>query len=140
MDQELVQYLEGRFERQEQRFQTLLDHRFGTVDQRFDAVDRRFEETKEQLEEVKRHTGVLVEGLRHEIQLVAEGLVMHIEVRHREDREYFDRKFGDMSTLFHKSLYFDCHSGLDPESSLCVIPTEVGIHLPHEPGSPLSRG
>ena len=85
MDQELVQYLEARFERQDQRFST-----------RFDAIGQR-------IEEVKRHAGVLVEGLRHEIQLVDEGLVMHIEVRHREDREYFDRKFGDMSTLFHSS-------------------------------------
>jgi hypothetical protein len=47
-------------------------------------------------EETKRHTGVLVEGLRHELHLVAEGLIMHVEVRHREDREYFDRKFEDL--------------------------------------------
>ena|SRR5436309_10452845 len=78
MDKELVQYLDERFNRVEQRF-----------DQRID--------------EVKRHTGVLVEGLRHEIQQVAEGLVMHIEIRHREDREYFDRKFEDMSSLFRSS-------------------------------------
>ena len=78
MGQELVQYLEERFERQEQR----LDER---------------------IEEVKRHTGVLVEGLRHEVQHVAEGLLMHIEVRHREDREYFDRKFEDTHVLIRSS-------------------------------------
>jgi hypothetical protein len=81
MDQELLQYL---------------DDRFGRVEQRLDAHDQRFEE-------LKRHTGVLVEGLRHEIQQVAEGLLVHIEVRHREERGYFDRKFEDMSALFRSS-------------------------------------
>ena len=80
MDRELVQYLDEKFQMQEQRFTGLLDQR---------------------IEEVKRHTGILVEGLRQEVHLVAEGLIMHVEVRHREDREYFDRKFEDMSVLFH---------------------------------------
>jgi hypothetical protein len=100
MDQELVQYLEGRFQRQEQGIHTLLNEGFDRQEQRFNA---RFDAVDQRIEEVKRHAGVLVEGLRHEIQLVAEGLVMHIEVRHREDREYFDRKFEGMSTLFHSS-------------------------------------
>jgi len=107
MDQELVQYLEERFDRQEQRFQALLDNRFTTVDQRFATIDRRFEEMttrmEERFEEVKRHAGVLGEGLRHEVQLVAEGLLTHIEVRHREDREYFDRKFEDTHALIRSS-------------------------------------
>ena len=121
MDQKLVQYLEGRFQRQEQGIHALLnegfdrqeqrfnarfdavDARFDRVEQRIDSHDERFVSLDQRFDELKRHTGVLVEGLRHEIQLVAEGLVMHIEVRHREDREYFDRKFGDMSTLFHSS-------------------------------------
>ena len=70
MDQELVQYLNGRF----------------------DDVNERI-----------RQNGVLVEGLRHELHLVADGLLMHIEVRHREDRDYFDGKFGDMTALFRSS-------------------------------------
>ena len=45
MDQELVQYL---------------DERFGRIEQRLDAHDERFDE-------VKRHTGVLVEGLRQQV-------------------------------------------------------------------------
>jgi hypothetical protein len=77
MDQELVQYL----------------------DERFHDVDRRFDEVNDRIEEVKRHSGVIIEGLRHDIQQVAEGLIMHIEVRHREDREYFDRKFEDTHAL-----------------------------------------
>ena len=70
MDQELVQYLDGRF----------------------DDVNERI-----------RHNGVLIEGLRHELHLVADGLLMHIEVRHRKDREYFDGKFEGMAALFRSS-------------------------------------
>src|SRR2546422_4736560 len=89
MEQELVQYLDGRFN--------------GLAGE----LDRRFNEVNERIEEVKRHSGVLVEGLRHELHLVAEGLTMHIEVRHREDREYFDRKFEDTHALlrsFHQRI------------------------------------
>jgi len=85
MDQELVQYLDTRFQ----------------------SVDRQFQELRgemnERLEEVKRHTGVLVEGLRHELQLVAEGLAMHIQVQHVQEREYFDRKFEDTHALIRSS-------------------------------------
>ncbi|TLY22219.1 MAG: hypothetical protein E6K64_11065 [Nitrospirae bacterium] len=81
MDQELVQYL---------------DERFGRVEQRLDLHDQRFDE-------VKRHTGVLVEGLRHELQLVAEGLAMHIQVQHMQEREYFDRKFEETHALIRSS-------------------------------------
>jgi hypothetical protein len=87
MDQELVQYLDERFGRIEQR----LDGH----DRRFEGIDRRFDEVNERI----RHNGVLIEGVRHELQQVAEGLIMHIEVRHREDREYFDRRFDDTHTL-----------------------------------------
>ncbi|TAL09857.1 MAG: hypothetical protein EPO02_09140 [Nitrospirae bacterium] len=89
MDQELVQYLGERFDRQEQRFNA-----------RFEEVNTRLDE---RIEEVKRHTGILVEGLRQEIHHVAEGLLMHIEVRHREDRDYFDRKFEDTQALTRSS-------------------------------------
>ena len=106
MDQELVQYLDQRFETLDERFQTLeqgINQRFQIVDQRFQrleqGIDRRFEETNERIDKVKRHSGVLVEGLRHELHLVAENLLMHVEVRHREDREYFDRKFDDMQAM-----------------------------------------
>src|SRR2546422_7481279 len=99
MDQELVQYLDERFQG--------VNRQFAQIDRRFEAVDRRFDEVNERIEEVKRHSGVLVEGLRHELHLVAEGLTMHIEVRHREDREYFDRKFEDTHALlrsFHQRI------------------------------------
>ena len=82
MDQELVQYL---------------DERFGRIEQQLDDHNDRFDE-------VKRHTGVLVEGLRHELQLVAEGLVTHIDVRHAEDRAYVDQRFQENNALVRLSL------------------------------------
>jgi thymidylate synthase len=82
MDQELVQYL---------------DERFGRVEQRLDLHDQRFDE-------VKRHSGVLVEGLRHELHLVAEGLTMHIQVQHVQEREYHDRQHQETRALI-RSFY-----------------------------------
>ena len=92
MDQELVQYLTERFQHIDERFQRQ-EQRFSA---RFDGIDQRFDE-------LKRHTGILAEDLRKEVQLVAEGLLMHIEVRHREDRDYFDRKFEDTQALTRSS-------------------------------------
>ena len=88
MDQELVQYL---------------DERFGRIEQRLDGHDRRFDEVNDRIEEVKRHSGVLVEGLRHELHLVAEGLTMHIQVQHVQEREYHDRQHQETRALLHLS-------------------------------------
>ncbi len=115
MDQELVQYLDGRFGRIDERFDRIeqrldghdrrfesIDRRFEAIDRRFESSDRRFEGLNDRFDEINeriRHNGVLIEGVRHELQQVAEGLIMHIEVRHREDREYFDRRFDDTHTL-----------------------------------------
>ena len=107
MDQELVQYLEERFDQQEQRFQALLDNRFTTVDQRFATIDRRFEEMtarmEERFEEVKRHTGVLVEGLRHEVQLVAEGFAVFVEGRYAQDQANIAQQFRETHALIRSS-------------------------------------
>ena len=113
MDQELVQYLNEqfagineRFEQVDQRFEQVGQH-FEQVDQRFEQIDRRFEEMRREMsagfDEVKRHNGVLVEDLRHKLQLVAEGFATHIEVRHTQDREYFDRQFADTHALIRCS-------------------------------------
>ena len=88
MEQQLIQYL---------------DERFGRIEQRLDGHDRRFESIDQRFDELKRHTGVLVEGLRHELQLVAEGLAMHIQVQHMQEREYFDRKFEETHALIRSS-------------------------------------
>jgi len=113
MDQELVQYLNEqfagineRFEQVDQRFEQVGQH-FEQVDQRFEQIDRRFEEMRREMsagfDEVKRHNGVLVEDLRYKLQLVAEGFATHIEVRHTQDREYFDRQFADTHALIRCS-------------------------------------
>ncbi len=74
MDQELIQYLDGQFN-----------------------------EVNDRIDEFKRHNGVLIEGLRRDIQLVAEGLTMHIQVQHVQEREYFERKFADTHALIRSS-------------------------------------
>ena len=102
MDQELVQYLEERFERQEQRFNArfdAIDQRFDRVEQRLDSHDQKFVSIDQRFDELKRHTGVLVEGLRHEIQLVAEGFAMHIQVQHVQEREYHDQQHRETRAL-----------------------------------------
>src|SRR5438105_313481 len=96
MDQELVQYLDERFGRIEQR----LDNH----DQRFTRIDQQLDDHSDRFDEVKRHTWVLVEGLRHELQLVAEGLVTHIDVRHAEDRAYVNQRFQENNALIRLSL------------------------------------
>ena len=51
----------------------------------------------------KRHTGVLTEGLRHELQLVAEGFQMHLDRRHADDRAYLDEQFRETRALIQLS-------------------------------------
>jgi hypothetical protein len=92
MDQELVQYLEERFERQEQRFNA----RFDAIDQRFVAVDGRFDE-------LKRHTGILAEDLRREVQLVAEGFAIFVEGRYTQDQANIQQQFRETHALIHSS-------------------------------------
>ena len=89
MDQELVQYLEERFQRQEQGFNAC-----------FEEVNARLDE---RVEEVKRHTGVLVEGLRHEVQLVAEGFAVFVEGRYAQDQATIAQQFRETQALIHLS-------------------------------------
>ena len=104
MDRELVQYLEQKFLSQEQQLRGLLDQRFQAVDRRFEQIDHQFVELRQEMragqEEVKRHNGILVEDLRCQVQLVAEGLMTHIDVRHAEDRAYNDEHFRENRALF----------------------------------------
>ena len=89
MDQELVQYLEERFQRQEQGFNAC-----------FEEVNARLDERNE---EVKRHTGVLVKGLRYEIQLVAEGFAVFVEGRYAQDQANIAQQFQETRALIHLS-------------------------------------
>ena len=77
MDQELVQYLDGRFN---------------------DVIN----DLSDRIDEVKRHSGVLAEGLHREVRLVAESLAVHIEaegVRHQAIQE----QFRETRALIHLS-------------------------------------
>jgi hypothetical protein len=53
--------------------------------------------------DAKRHSGVITEGLRHEIQLVAEGFQMHLDRRHTDDRVYLDEQFRETRALIQLS-------------------------------------
>ena len=75
VDAELRDYLDQRFGAIDQRFDGV-DRRFDGVGQRFDRVDRRFVELDAEL---RRHFGVLIEQIRHELQLVAEMVVSNTE-------------------------------------------------------------
>ena len=107
MDQELVQFLDSRFQVVNTQFQELRGE-FQGLRGEFQELRGEFQgvrgEMNEWLEEVKRHSGVLVEGLRHELHLVAEGVMTHIDVRHAEDRAYVDQRFQDTNALVRLSL------------------------------------
>ena len=92
MDQELVQYLDSRFQSVNRQFQELR----GEMSEGLQGLRG---EMTAGLKEVKRHSGVLVEGLRHELQLVAEGFVMHVQVQHVQEREYHDRQHQETRAL-----------------------------------------
>ncbi len=99
MDQELVQYLDERFH----GLIHGLDRRFEQIDRRFEGIDRRFDEVNERIAEAKRHSGVLVEGLRHEVHLLAEGFATFIEVRYAQDQAKIDRRFDETNVLIRSS-------------------------------------
>ena len=61
------------------------------------------EALRTEIVDAKRHTGVLTEGLRHELQLVAEGFQMHLDRRHTDDRAYLDEQFRETRALIQLS-------------------------------------
>jgi len=106
MDQELVQYLNEQFAGINQRFEQV-DQRFEQVDRRFEQVDRRFEEMRREMyagfDEVKRHSGVLVEDLRHQVRLVAEGFAVFVDGRYAQDQVNIDHRFDETNALIRSS-------------------------------------
>ena len=62
-------------------------------------VNAATEALRVEIADAKRHTGVLIEGLRHELQLVAEGFQMHPDRRHADDRTYLDEQFRETLAL-----------------------------------------
>ena len=96
MDQELAQYLNGRFQ--------YLDERFDRIEQRLDGHDRRFESMDQRFDDVKRHTGVLVEDLRYQVRLVAEGFATFVEGRYALDQVRIDERFRETQALIRTSF------------------------------------
>ena len=84
MDQELVQYLDGRFN--------------GLASE----LDRRFDEVNGRIEEVKRHGGVLAEALHREVRLMAENLATHVEAEHVR-HQAVQEQFRETRALLHLS-------------------------------------
>ena len=99
---EIGQRLEQMNARLDTRFDAM-DDRFGEINYRFEAIDEQFEDLKGRIEEGKRHSGVLVEGLRHEVHLLAEGLATFIDVRYTQDQANIERQFHETRALMHLS-------------------------------------
>jgi chromosome segregation ATPase len=74
MDKELIAYLDERFRETSRQIQSLREEttrHFEQVDQRFEQIDQHFERVEESI----RQTQVMVEGVRSDIRLVAEGAI-----------------------------------------------------------------
>lgn len=78
MDHDLIAYFDERFSAMSKQISAEISalreetiQRFKQIDRRFEQIDRRFE----QLETTIRQTQVMVEGLRSDMQLVAEGMM-----------------------------------------------------------------
>jgi hypothetical protein len=102
VDPELRAYLDERFDAVDRRFEAVdgrfdaVDRRFDAVDDRFDAIDQRFGAADQRIDGVDqrldtvdrrfvaletevRHSGVLIEQVRHEVQVVAGMVVANTE-------------------------------------------------------------
>ena len=68
------------------------------------------ESLRAEMVDSKRHTGVLTEGLRHELQLVAAGFQMRLNRRHADDRAHVDEQFRETRALIRLSYGADSGS------------------------------
>ena len=127
MDQELVQYLDERFGRVDLRFEEIrrefaemrgkfaemrgefavMREEFAGVRGESAAVRGEFEamrgEMHEGFDEVKRHNGILIEDLRYQVQLVAEGFATFVEGRYAQDQARIDERFRETHALIRSS-------------------------------------
>jgi archaellum component FlaC len=102
-----------QFERIDSRFEQI-DSRFEQIDSRFEQIDSRFEQIDshfERVEETARQTVVLVEGLRHEVHLIAEAFLEvgpKLELYHNESKlsiddvkRWMEKPFRDLDNRIH---------------------------------------
>lgn len=102
MDQELIAFLETRFNHLDERFRETSQQIEGLREetaQRFEQVDQRFE----QVDTAIRHTHVSIEGLRHEVCIVAEG-VMGVDERLKPAQQDALQVFEDMRALIQNTF------------------------------------
>jgi chromosome segregation ATPase len=81
MDQELVAFLEQRFQGIETRF-VQIETRFDQIDTRFDQIDTRFDQVDDKIRQVDDKVNlarVEIESVRGEIRQVAEGVAANTE-------------------------------------------------------------
>lgn len=82
---------------------------------------------REEMADTKRHTGVLIEGLRHELQLVTEGVQLHLERRHAEEHDYLDHQFQETRALIQLS-YGQLHERVERlEQRVRAIEQHLGL-------------
>ncbi len=94
MDQELISYLDRRFD--------AMDQRFDAMDQRFEELDQRFEEMDKRLKELKQdgnETRILLEALRRDVQLIAEGLAAGFDEGLKRTRSEHDDEIEEVRTF-----------------------------------------
>jgi chromosome segregation ATPase len=115
MDKDLIAYLDERFRESAQQLTSVREE----INRRFEGTDRRFEEINGRLEEINgrfegvngrierveegvRHTQVMVEGLRGDVQLLAEKMGTFDEklIAHRSELR---KEIGEVKTLLHLS-------------------------------------
>jgi hypothetical protein len=87
MDSELREYLDQRFDSVDRRFESI-DRRFDSVDGRVDAVYGRLDAADGRITEAMHQFLVTVEGFRHQMQILAEGVVMNAEALSRFRAEF----------------------------------------------------
>jgi len=108
MDQELIEYLDRRFE---------------AIDRRFEESDRRW---NERFEEAKRYFGVRAEELQRHIQLVAEG-VANVDEKLERFREETRSEFRETQAMIRFS-HADLQDQIDNlKRRLIVVEERLGL-------------
>ena len=128
MDQEQIAHFERLFsslsQRMDQRFDAV-DQRFDAVDQRFDAVDQRFDGVDQRLDKVEieaREAHILIEGLREEVKMVAEGVAdvrEELQAHKAEVNARFDKVDKRLLTIeaYAHTSYEDLNSRIPKRQS-----------------------
>lgn len=100
--------IDQRFTSMDERFTSInerfssMNERFTSMNERFISLDERFTSLDQRFDELKRYTGVLVEGLRHEVHLLADSLGTHIEAEHSR-HQAIQEQFRETRALIHLS-------------------------------------